>query len=77
MFSENEKVFSDDNLRKRLVPTGVEGLDAVLGGGFPKNSLIVLVGCPGSGKTIFSAQFLYRGCVDYGDKGVYVSFAES
>ncbi|MEM0007902.1 MAG: ATPase domain-containing protein [Candidatus Bathyarchaeia archaeon] len=77
MFNENEKVFSDDNLRKRLVPTGVEGFDAVLGGGFPKNSLIVLVGCPGSGKTIFSAQFLYRGCVEYDDNGVYVSFAES
>jgi KaiC/GvpD/RAD55 family RecA-like ATPase len=60
-----------------LTPTGVEGLDAVLAGGFPRGSLIVLAGCPGTGKTSFSAQFLYRGCVDYGESGVYVSFAES
>ncbi|MEM3551762.1 MAG: ATPase domain-containing protein [Candidatus Bathyarchaeia archaeon] len=62
---------------RQLVPTGVEGLDAVLGGGFPKNSLILLAGNPGTGKTVFSACFLYRGCVDYGEKGVYVSLAES
>ena len=60
-----------------LTPTGVEGLDAVLAGGFPRGSLVVLAGCPGTGKTSFSAQFLYRGCVDYGESGVYVSFAES
>ncbi|MGB9960056.1 MAG: ATPase domain-containing protein [Candidatus Bathyarchaeales archaeon] len=64
-------------MERQLVPSGVEGLDVVLGGGFPRKSLIVLAGCPGVGKTVFSAQFLYRGCLDYGDKGVYVSFAES
>lgn len=46
-------------------------------GGFPKGSLIVLAGCPWAGKTVFSAIFLYHGCVDHADKGVYVSFAES
>ena len=61
----------------RFIPTGVEGLDSVLGGGFPRGGLIVLAGCPGTGKTIFSAQFLYRGCADYGESGVYASFAES
>jgi circadian clock protein KaiC len=55
----------------------VEGLDFVLGGGFPANSLIILAGNPGGGKTVFSAQFLYRGCVDFGENGVYVSFAEN
>jgi circadian clock protein KaiC len=61
----------------KLISTGVDGLDEVLGGGFPEKSLIVLAGNPGVGKTVFSAQFLYRGCVDYGDNGVYVSLAES
>ena len=59
------------------VPTGVEGLDSVLGGGFPRNSLIIVAGNPGTGKTIFSAQFIYRGATEYGENGVYVSFAES
>jgi len=35
-----------------------------------------LAGNPGTGKTIFSAQFLYRGAVEHGERGVYVSFAE-
>jgi circadian clock protein KaiC len=61
----------------KRISTGVEGLDEVLGGGFPEKSLIVLAGNPGVGKTVFSAQFLYRGCVDYGESGVYVSLAES
>ncbi|MCX8154023.1 MAG: hypothetical protein N3E52_06290 [Candidatus Bathyarchaeota archaeon] len=55
----------------------MKALDIVLGGGFPRKSLIVLAGSPGTGKTIFSAQFLYRGCVVHGEKGVYASFAES
>jgi len=59
------------------ISTGVEGLDRVLGGGFPKGSLIVITGNPGTGKTVFSARFLYRGVVDYGENGVYVSFAEN
>ncbi|MCS7095864.1 MAG: hypothetical protein N3F10_06060 [Candidatus Bathyarchaeota archaeon] len=60
----------------RFVSSGVDGLDDVLGGGFPSGSLILLAGNPGTGKTVFSAQFLYRGAVDYGEKGVYVSFVE-
>jgi KaiC/GvpD/RAD55 family RecA-like ATPase len=59
-----------------LVPTGIDGLDELLGGGFPRGGLIVLAGNPGTGKTTFSAQFLYRGCVNCGERGIYVSFAE-
>jgi circadian clock protein KaiC len=58
------------------VASGIDGLDELIGGGFPRGGLIVLAGNPGTGKTIFSAQFLYRGVVDHGEKGVYVGFAE-
>ena len=61
----------------RSVPTGIKGLDNVLGGGFPRNSIIIVAGNPGTGKTIFSAQFIYCGATEYGENGVYVSFAES
>jgi len=61
----------------KRVPTGISGLDEVLGGGFPRGSLIILAGNPGTGKTIFSAIFLYNGIVNYGERGVYVSFAEN
>jgi len=59
------------------VSTGVSGLDEVIGGGCPLGSLIILAGNPGTGKTIFSATFLYNGIVNYSEKGVYVSFAEN
>jgi len=59
-----------------LTPSGIDGLDELLGGGLPRGGLIVLAGNPGTGKTMFSAQFLYRGAVDHGERGVYVSFAE-
>ncbi len=57
------------------VSSGVEGLDAVIEGGFPRGSLILLAGNPGTGKTVFSTQFLVKGA-ESGEAGVYVSFAE-
>jgi len=62
---------------REAVPTGIPGLDEIIGGGFPKNKLILLAGGPGAGKTIMAAQFLYVGATKYGEKGVYVSFAET
>ncbi|MBS7615069.1 hypothetical protein KEJ18_04990 [Candidatus Bathyarchaeota archaeon] len=59
-----------------IVPTGVSGLDTIIHGGFPRNSLILVAGNPGTGKTNLSAQFIYRGIVDYNENGVYVSFSE-
>jgi len=57
-------------------PTGVRGLDEMLGGGIPKGRVVLILGSPGSGKTILCAQFLYTGIVDCGENGVYVSFDE-
>jgi len=44
---------------KRL-STGIANLDAVLGGGLPVGSLIVLAGAPGTGKTILAQQICFR-----------------
>jgi len=59
------------------VPTGINGLDSLIEGGFPRGSLVLLAGNPGTGKTVFSMQFLYRGAENCGENGIYVSFAES
>ncbi len=62
---------------RQTVSTGVSELDAVLGGGLPRASLILLSGNAGSGKTILSTQFMHTGATKHGEKGVYVSFAEN
>lgn len=37
-------------------PTGVPGLDAILGGGLPRGALVLVMGVPGSGKTTLASQ---------------------
>jgi circadian clock protein KaiC len=40
--------------------SGDERLDAVLGGGLPANALNMIIGLPGSGKTILAEQFMFH-----------------
>ena len=54
------------------IKTGVPGLDALVGGGFPKGFNILITGKPGAGKTILGLQYLYTGALD-GEVGLYVS----
>ncbi|MBS7657651.1 MAG: ATPase domain-containing protein [Candidatus Bathyarchaeia archaeon] len=58
------------------VSTGIKGLDELLKGGFPKGRCILIVGGPGSGKTIFAIQFLKAGA-EAGERGLYVTLDES
>ncbi len=57
-------------------PTGVEYLDEILEGGFPRGASILIAGNPGAGKTTFAATFLYRGALSYNEPGLYVSLVE-
>jgi circadian clock protein KaiC len=57
------------------VPTGVAGLDEMLGGGFPAGHVVLVTGLPGTGKTCFALQFLMDG-VARGEKGVFLSLEE-
>ncbi|MBA5689759.1 ATPase domain-containing protein [Rugamonas apoptosis] len=43
----------------RRLPTGVPGLDALLGGGIPEYSFNLLAGTPGSGKTTMAHQIMF------------------
>src|ERR1700745_3939303 len=40
--------------------TGDRHMDAVLGGGLPANALNMIIGLPGSGKTILAEQFMFH-----------------
>jgi circadian clock protein KaiC len=57
-------------------PTGITGLDDVLGGGLARNRLHLLEGSPGTGKTTIALQFLLAGAAA-GEAGIYVSLAET
>jgi circadian clock protein KaiC len=54
------------------VPSGVEGLDTILHGGFLKGSIYLVAGQPGTGKTILGNQIAFSH-VASGGRVVYVS----
>jgi circadian clock protein KaiC len=49
----------DDRTAIRSLPSGVPGLDIVLGGGLPEYSFNLIAGGPGSGKTILAHQVMF------------------
>jgi circadian clock protein KaiC len=48
-----------DKVSIRRLPTGVPGLDEVLGGGVPEFSFNLIAGAPGSGKTTLAQQMMF------------------
>ncbi len=49
----------DERTVIRSLPSGVPGLDTVLGGGLPEYSFNLIAGGPGSGKTILAHQIMF------------------
>lgn len=59
------------------VPTGIKGLDQLIAGGFPKQSLNLISGPAGSGKSLFALQYLWNGAREHGEVGAYIALEES
>jgi KaiC/GvpD/RAD55 family RecA-like ATPase len=66
---------SESEKPRPRVPTGVPGLDEMLGGGFPAGHVVLVTGLPGTGKTCLGLQFLFAGAAA-GEKGVFLSLEE-
>ncbi len=58
--------------RLERVKTGIKGLDELLSGGLPKESITLVSGPPGSGKSIFCYQFIAKG-IENGEKCLYLT----
>ena len=56
--------------------SGIPQLDGLLGGGFPRGSVILLSGASGTGKTTLSFEWLFNGVTMFNENGVYVTFTE-
>jgi KaiC/GvpD/RAD55 family RecA-like ATPase len=61
----------------KIVPTHIAGLDDLLGGGIPNNSLILIIGSIGSGYTTFINQLLHNNLNDGGKAAYYATETSS
>ncbi|MGC9309334.1 MAG: RAD55 family ATPase [Candidatus Nanoarchaeia archaeon] len=57
------------------ISTGISRLDKLTNGGFEANSVNLLIGGSGNGKSVFSIQFIMQG-LKKGENCLYISFEE-
>jgi len=66
---------SEKKLIRARVPSGIKNFDSLVQGGFEKDSTNLIVATSGSGKTIFSMQFLIEG-IRREENCLYITFEE-
>jgi circadian clock protein KaiC len=60
---------------RRRLSSGVEGLDALLGGGIPEGDSLLVAGPSGTGKSVLATQFIAEG-LRHGEPGIVAIFEE-
>src|SRR6202453_2264971 len=53
----------EERVTIRKLPTGVPGLDEILGGGLPEYSFNIIAGAPGGGKTTLAHQLVFANAI--------------
>ena len=71
-YSEEEVIKNEKDLVVERVPTGIPKLDELLQGGFPKRSITLVSGPPGSGKTMLCFHFVDEG-IKRGERCLYIT----
>ena len=75
MKSTNSRSVMPRSLPK--VPSGIQGLDEITGGGLPRGRPTLVCGGAGCGKTLMAMQFLVRGATLHDERGVFMAFEET
>ncbi len=70
-------MLSTDPASLKKTVTGIEGFDEITGGGLPQGRTSIVMGGPGSGKTVFALQTLINGARLSGERGIFVAFEEN
>ena len=58
-------------------PTDIPGFDEITGGGLPRGRVTLIIGGPGTGKTVFALETLVNGARDHEEPGIFVAFEEN
>jgi len=61
----------------KRVKTGIPGVDEMLGGGIIQNSVVIVSGSPGIGKSNFAMQYIVNGATKYNEPGIYLTVEDT
>jgi len=61
---------------EKRVQTGIPGLDKVMAGGFEDDSINLVSGGAGTGKSIFAMQYIINGIKKFNEPGIFITFEE-
>lgn len=66
----------ETSLKFEKISSGVNELDTLIDGGYPRNRTVLITGGPGVGKTVMAMQFIHNACKN-GKKCLYLATEET
>ncbi len=75
--SQSDQAMNSPLRGVQKIRTMIEGFDDICHGGLPCGRTTLMSGTSGTGKTLYSVQFLYNGIQFFNEPGVFVTFEES
>ena len=75
MAAQREREVQGRGLEK--APTGIHGLDELTDGGLPRGRTTLIVGAPGTGKTLMGIEFAVKGAAQFNEPAVIMAFEET
>ncbi|MBD3313941.1 AAA family ATPase [Candidatus Woesearchaeota archaeon] len=61
----------------KRIKTGVQGFDKLIEGGIPQGHTVLVIGTPGTGKTLFTLEYIHNGVSKFKEKSMYITLEQS